>query len=171
MKQTYDHFPIRAPLTCLDIHQYTHVLSICNCEVLWYLVVAGLLTCEAIPKIHQGKKSSWFLSFQRRCLAGAFQVSLGTSQVHFGKLKVLQLHVGNLAAALQPQFWNIAAEFFGTCCCIFGTLQLHFGTCSCIFGTLQLHFWKPLGKHKNYQNTRKNAAATLLGLDFGSVFC
>ena len=123
MKQTYDHFPIRAPLTCLDIHQYTHVLSICNCEVFWYLVVAGLLTCEAIPKIHQGKKSSWFLSFQRRCLAGAFQVILGTSQVHFGKLKVLQLH-----------FWNIAAAFFGTCSCIFGTLQLH-------FWNVQLHFW------------------------------
>ena len=134
MKQTYDHFPIRAPLTCLDIHQYTHVLSICNCEVFWYLVVAGLLTCEAIPKIHQGKKSSWFLSFQRRCLAGAFQVILGTSQVHFGKLKVLQLHFGNLAAALQLHFWNIAAAFFGTCSCIFGTLQLH-------FWNVQLHFW------------------------------
>ena len=134
MKQTYDHFPIRTPLTCLDIHQYPHVLSICNCEVFWYLVVAGLLTCEAIPKIHQGKKSSWFLSFQRRCLAGAFQVILGTSQVHFGKLKVLQLHFGNLAAALQLHFWNIAAAFFGTCSCIFGTLQLH-------FWNVQLHFW------------------------------
>ena len=134
MKQTYDHFPIRAPLTCLDIHQYTHVLSICNCEVFWYLVVAGLLTCEAIPKIHQGKKSSWFLSFQRRYLARAFQVILGTSQVHFGKLKVLQLHFGNLAAALQLHFWNIAAAFFGTCSCIFGTLQLH-------FWNVQLHFW------------------------------
>ena len=141
MKQTYDHFPIRAPLTCLDIHQYTHVLSICNCEVFWYLVVAGLLTCEAIPKIHQGKKSSWFLSFQRRCLAGAFQVILGTSQVHFGKLKVLQLHFGNLAAALQLHFWNIAAAFLERAAAFLGH-------CSCIFGS-------PLGNTKTTKTLGK----------------